>query len=203
MKQSNNEENERTKCALAEALLRALEKKPFEKITVKELTSACKIKRQSFYYHFNDIYGLLEWIMEQDRIQFSRVKDQYLSWQEYILAIFKGIEKDRKKYISISDTLGWRYIGRFYQKDLHDLLYQTIRSYSERSGSAMLNPKHIDFLIDYYSLALSAILETWIHGDLCYTPEELVENFDIVIQNEVWGATIRNSYNLESAKKIL
>lgn len=187
-----NEASERTKYELAAALLNALEKKPLEKITIKELTDACRIKRQSFYYHFNDIYGLLEWVLERDRSQFARAQDQYLRWQEYALELFRTMEKNRKKYVSISDTLGWRYIARFYQKDLRALLYQTIQSYAESSGTAV-NPRHVDFLVDYYSLALSAILESWIHGNLAYSPEELVENFDTAIQNEAWGAALRRS----------
>lgn len=35
--------------------------KPFDKITVKDLVTACGISRQTFYYHFQNILEVVEW----------------------------------------------------------------------------------------------------------------------------------------------
>ena len=51
-----------TKRALAEALKKMMEKKLLSKITVTDLAEACGINRHTFYYHFRDIYDLVEWI---------------------------------------------------------------------------------------------------------------------------------------------
>ncbi len=32
------------------------------KITVKEIVNRCGVNRQTFYYHFRDIYDLLDWM---------------------------------------------------------------------------------------------------------------------------------------------
>lgn len=186
------EETERTKAALADALLDRLETKPFSKITVKELTAACKIKRQSFYYHFDDIYALLEWVLEKDRRSFAKARDEHLCWQEYVLSLLKLIERNRKKYLNISNALGWRYISRFYLPDLHGLMEKLIAAYAQKSGSAARNPKFVGFLVDYYSIALSALLENWVHGNLRYTPEEIVEHFSTILNDEARGAAFRN-----------
>ena len=52
-----------TKLALANALKAQLQKKFLDDITVKELVEACEINRQTFYYHFQDIYDLLHWLL--------------------------------------------------------------------------------------------------------------------------------------------
>ena len=49
------------KKTIAETLFRLLERKPVDKITVKELVDACGISRQGFYYHFRDIMEVVEW----------------------------------------------------------------------------------------------------------------------------------------------
>ena len=49
---------------MAAALIAALEKKPLEQITVKEIVEAVGVSRQTFYYHFHDIYEIVEWIFE-------------------------------------------------------------------------------------------------------------------------------------------
>lgn len=50
-----------TKLALEESLKHLLLKKPLDKITINDLTTDCGISRMTFYYHFKDIYDLVEW----------------------------------------------------------------------------------------------------------------------------------------------
>ena len=50
-----------TKYALEASLKKFLLKKPIDKITIRDLTDDCGISRMAFYYHFKDIYDLVEW----------------------------------------------------------------------------------------------------------------------------------------------
>ncbi|MBR2582217.1 MAG: TetR/AcrR family transcriptional regulator C-terminal domain-containing protein [Oscillospiraceae bacterium] len=61
-----------TKRRLREGLLRLLEQKPINEISVKELTELVDVNRGTFYFHYQDIYDLLR-DMEQDFFeQFDR-----------------------------------------------------------------------------------------------------------------------------------
>lgn len=40
--------------------------KPLDKITIRDLTEDCGISRMAFYYHFKDIYDLVEWACVED-----------------------------------------------------------------------------------------------------------------------------------------
>ncbi len=51
-----------TKRALEESLKRLILQKPLTKITINDLTTDCGISRMAFYYHFRDIYDLVEWV---------------------------------------------------------------------------------------------------------------------------------------------
>lgn len=51
-----------TKEAIANGLKQVMKGKPFGKVTVTDITTACGLNRQSFYYHFHDKYDLLNWI---------------------------------------------------------------------------------------------------------------------------------------------
>lgn len=57
-----------TKKALASSLKKILSKKEFNKITINDITEDCGVNRQTFYYHFKDIYDLLEWIYTNEVI---------------------------------------------------------------------------------------------------------------------------------------
>ena len=52
--------SEITKKALAASLKKLLEQKTLDKITVVDLAEDCGVNRQTFYYHFQDIYDLVE-----------------------------------------------------------------------------------------------------------------------------------------------
>lgn len=55
-----------TKQALEAALKEMMLKKPLDKITIRDLTETCGISRMAFYYHFKDIYDLVEWACAED-----------------------------------------------------------------------------------------------------------------------------------------
>lgn len=49
-----------TRRAILDAFLRILAKKPFRKITVRDIVEACEVNRTTFYYYFQDIYAIVE-----------------------------------------------------------------------------------------------------------------------------------------------
>ena len=66
-----------TKAALEESLKRLLLKKPLDKITITDLTTDCGISRMAFYYHFKDIYDLVEWSVRRRRGKGASGKEDF------------------------------------------------------------------------------------------------------------------------------
>lgn len=58
--------SQNTKKMLANTLISLMQKKSLSKITISEIVKECRINRKTFYYHFADIYELLEWHLEQE-----------------------------------------------------------------------------------------------------------------------------------------
>ena len=80
-----------TKEALGNALKQMLAVKPIDKITVKDLVEVCGVNRQTFYYHFDDVYDLLEWVFEEDtnkalphEIRYEMWRDNVIEWFQYL-----------------------------------------------------------------------------------------------------------------------
>lgn len=59
----------RTKSTLAASLKKFLEKKPLNKITITEIIKDCNMNRNTFYYHFEDIYALFKWTLESESMK--------------------------------------------------------------------------------------------------------------------------------------
>ena len=105
-----------TKEALSGKLKEISKTKPIDKITVTELVEACDIKRQTFYYHFQDIYDLLSWIYRTEAMSAIQNKLSYSTWQERLEGILQYAQnKITKLFASIPIVLWQKSIwNRFY-----------------------------------------------------------------------------------------
>ena len=64
-----------TKKAIAAALKQVCREKPFDKISIADITAVCGLNRQTFYYHFQDKYELLSWIYYNEN--FSKIRNSW------------------------------------------------------------------------------------------------------------------------------
>lgn len=74
-----------TKRALEQSLKNLLLKKPLTKITINDIAEDCGINRMTFYYHFKDIYDLVEWSCLEDAKRALDEKKTYETWQQGFL----------------------------------------------------------------------------------------------------------------------
>ncbi len=57
--------NDITKSAIENTFLALLDEHPLSEISVRDITSACGINRNTFYYHYNNIAALLESVIRK------------------------------------------------------------------------------------------------------------------------------------------
>ena len=88
-----------TKRALEASLKHLLLQKPLDKITIGDITEDCGINRMTFYYHFKDIYDLIEWSLLEDAKKALEGQRTYDTWQQGFLQIFDMV-LDNKPFIT-------------------------------------------------------------------------------------------------------
>ena len=84
-----------TKRALEQSLKNLLLQKPLSKITISDIADDCGINRMTFYYHFKDIYDLIEWSCEEDARKALEGKKTYDTWQQGLLQIFEAVQENK------------------------------------------------------------------------------------------------------------
>lgn len=95
-----------TKRRLAMALKELLQEKPLKKITIQDIVERSHMTRQSFYYHFQDIYEVLELICQYellDRLTF-REEESFAEWIEHLAVL---AEENRWLYRKLLLELDW------------------------------------------------------------------------------------------------
>ena len=170
MKTRGRRENETmcstTKQKIAGTLHQMMMERPFQKITVQNLMDASGMKRQSFYYHFQDTREVLQWICDQELIQPLRESD--LEFEEWLLYGLELIDRDRSFYrrvIAVPDLefagemaeqmLQRRVASLFYgSKELRQLNEQ--QSFCVRFGAQAIASHATEFINSRQGLELNS-----------------------------------------------
>ncbi|MGN1126156.1 MAG: TetR/AcrR family transcriptional regulator C-terminal domain-containing protein [Ruminococcus sp.] len=150
-----------TKKSLSKALKEAMNKKPFQKITVSELIKECNINRKTFYYHFEDIYALLKWTFEQEAIEVVKNFDLLVDSEEAITFIMNYVEENEYIINCAYDSIGRDELKRFFCADFMEIMTSIIEQTEEMTGKH-LDLGYKDFLCSFYVEATAGMLIDWI-----------------------------------------
>lgn len=115
-----------TKQMLVDALITLSSQKPFSKITISELVSFCNINRKTFYYHFTDIYSLLEWHLNKE---VSLAVSSFDSVKDINATISYSVNyMNQNPYLKnmIQDPLAREKIMQILHKTIYPTVYQFI-----------------------------------------------------------------------------
>ena len=86
-----------TKQKIAQALRQLMLERPLKKITVQDLMERTQMKRQTFYYHFQDIYDVLVWICRRQLVE-PLERPDYASFEEWLTTALELLDRDRQFY---------------------------------------------------------------------------------------------------------
>ncbi len=148
-----------TKHALAESLKKLLLKKPLNKITINDLTTDCGISRMAFYYHFKDIYDLVEWACLEESRKALQGKKTYDTWQEGLLQIFEAVYENKPFIINAYNAISREQIENFLFQLTHDLIMGVVE---EQSKETLLTNEQKNFIADFYKYSFVGIMLDWI-----------------------------------------
>ncbi len=181
---------DRTKNMLAAALKKLMKQKPLDKITIQELTEICGIRRQNFYYHFEDIYDLMHWMFECEALSLLEQHEGVLLWKDGMLNLFRYLNENREVCLCAAKSMGRRHFKRFFQLEIYEIIHNNIEQIGNSIGDSS-ESNDFEFLTHFYVSALTGIAESWLMGELDYTPEELVSLSDLIFHDHIRGAKER------------
>lgn len=110
-----------TKRKMAQALKELMAEKPLKRITIQDIVERSHMTRQSFYYHFQDIYEVLELICRYDLVDqiAYREDESFARWIERLMEIV--------------ETNKW-----FYRKMLQDVDWDRVAGYLKPAVEAQI-----------------------------------------------------------------
>ncbi len=182
-----------TKYALENSLKKLLAQKPLNKITVSDITEDCGINRMTFYYHFKDIYDLVEWACLEDAKKALEGKKTAETWQQGFVQIFQAVRENKPFILNVYRCVSREMVEKYLSPLTENLLMGVI---DEISANMVVRSEDKAFIAQVYSYAFIGLLLDWIKDDMRQDPEELISRFARVIQSDFSGAL--NRFRLDS-----
>ena len=177
-----------TKRALEQSLKNLLLKKPLTKITVGDITDDCGINRMTFYYHFKDIYDLVEWSCLEDAKQALEEKKTYDTWQQGLLQIFKAVQENKPFILNVYHCVHREQVEKYLQPLVDQLLLNVI---NEEAAGITLRDEDKQFIAQVYSYMFIGLMLDWIKNDMREDPQQIVEKLSKLIKGSVSVALSR------------
>lgn len=122
----HNEQSQQTKQALAEALKEMMKKKPLNRITVRELVEDCGVNRKTFYYHFEDIFSLLKWTLDQEAMCMFGKYDLVSQRREAVDFALDYITVNHGILHNIVHSIGRSELSRYLYNDIYEPIYSLV-----------------------------------------------------------------------------
>ena len=183
-----------TKMALAESLKKQLMTKKLEKITINDLTADCGISRMAFYYHFKDIYDLVEWVCVEDMKKALQDKKTYDTWQEGMRQIFEAVLENKPTLLKVYRGIGRERLEGYLYKFTYDLVKDVVE---EKCRGIDLAEGDKAFIADFYKYGFVGIMLDWIGNEMKEDYEEIVQKMSVMLHGNLARA-IRNFERVEA-----
>ena len=170
-----------TKQAIAESLKHLLLKKPITKITINDITEDCHISRMTFYYHFNDIYDLVEWVCEEDAraaLSDNRTLD---TWQHGFTALLETVRENKIFILNVYRSVDRMQIEHYLKRVTERLLLVII---NEQADGISISDENKRYIANFFTYGFIGIMLEWIHHDMREEPEQIAEITGKIIQGD-------------------
>lgn len=165
--------SEATKLKIGLALKELMKTTQFEKITVSDITDKCNIHRQTFYYHFQDRYDLLDWLLYNELLS-KFIEDFSIdTMYDKFHMIFDIISND-KKFFQSAFKINMNDMSKYICNVSTEEFTNVIRDIGKANG---INQPNIDdqLIAEFFGYGLGGVVISWVSRGMKETPDEMTQ----------------------------
>lgn len=144
---------------IADIFLELVRKKSVDKITVRDIVEKCGITRQSFYYHFSDIFNLIEWIMQRECSRLLADVSGDDTPEQCAKKLLKSRYENRRLIKRLTNTKELETVEKIIINTVRAFLIKIADPYKTSNVSAA----ELDMTLDFYSFAVAGFI-MGLHG---------------------------------------
>lgn len=180
-----------TKKAIMETFINMLEKKPLDKITVKDIVDACEINRGTFYYYYENIDRLIEDIFETELQAVVSQHKTYDSWQEALLEGTQVAKQNKRQLYHALRALNEPELDNYVVKTTRHLMSDFV---DQQADGLIVPDEDKKYIVDFYTCAIHGLIKRWLADGMKENPEDYINGI-----GRLFDGSIRRA--LEKADK--
>ena len=177
---------------MAQALYQSMQTMPIDKISIKTLTDICGLNRQTFYYHFKDIYDLVCWMyvthINEVLDRADALGEQDRETLRYVLVT---AELEAESFRPIFESK--RYYSRVRRAAIDSLTDRLMEKFKATFAELSYTEEQSVFHAEFYSLALFEFIERRARGTAVSTIDGFADNWTRMMSCQFMGERLRNS----------
>ncbi|MCR5544371.1 MAG: dihydroxyacetone kinase transcriptional activator DhaS [Eubacterium sp.] len=160
-------ESEITKRAIADSLKELTKTKPFDKISVKDISEKCGINRQTFYYHFIDKFDLLEWIYQTELFDKYMADVDFTIWYDRIILVLEAMKEEKSFYVNTVNHTE-NYIQRYMVEQAQVLFQKAIDKLDEHRK---VDETQRRFIAKFFAYGACGMIFEWVSNGMEQEPQ--------------------------------
>lgn len=173
-----------TKHILAAALKERLARQRLDEITIQSLVDDAQVSRKTFYYHFQDVYDLLEWLFLEEGRAVLEGNVSASTWQNGMRRIFAYAQENKAVILNICRCLE----DREGLLELH--VTRLVRPLLERIFEEMPHSGQVDgedrkLILDFYAFGLVELFLRWIGNGMKPEGGQLMDRLDRIFSGSM------------------
>ena len=160
-----------TQQILSEVLIQLIAEKPYDKISIKDITKRAEIDRTTFYLHFKDKDELF--VKTQQHIINDLFSASVDSSKPYPRAtvIFEHMAKHGDTYRSMLNIHGGTFFYTQLQDYLKEVTFPLLADIFTTENT--FDELELGFLVNFMVGSFRGISQWWLEANMPYTPEEM------------------------------
>jgi len=171
-----------TQQAITKAFLELLNEEPFDKITVIEIARRCGINRNTFYYHYDDVYALVDEMFRAETQKIIDEHKEFSTWQEGFLEATAFARENKTAIYHIYDSINRESLETY----LYDVTYNNMLSFIEKQAKGLsVSEDDIRDLTIFYTAALEGLVLEWLHDGMRVNPENYIESMGRLLDGNI------------------
>lgn len=167
-----------TKTKLANAILQLLNRQTLDKITVQDIANAAGVSRKTFYYHFQDIYDLLEWMLDQERLALTPAQPEPDAWQMTLKGLLQFCLNNRTAIQNLYHSLERDSLERYTGSVIRNCItYFSLIGFDD----ALRKEDRFRMVLDFYTYGLQGLLLSWIGNGMYGNPDQILKDVNVML----------------------
>ena len=164
-----------TKRMLAISLKELLKKSTIDSITIQMITDNAGVSRKTFYYHFQDIYDLLEWTLFDDFARIVAGNTTIDTWHQGLFNVFSYCKINRELVMNTFNSVRYVALEDYICRMIMPVVDTIVR---KEEGYECLEEDDREFIKTVYCYGITGLLMHWVSDDMKTEPDYLVSKID-------------------------